>query len=44
MGGSYNGMTNVSHILFVDDTLLFCDVDSGQVQTLRALLLCFEAF
>lgn len=33
----------VSHILYADDTLLFCDVDPTQVGYFRCVLLCFEA-
>lgn len=33
----------VSHILYEDDTLLFCDVDPTQVGYLCCVLLCFEA-
>lgn len=43
VGGSYNGLINISHLLFAYDMLLFCDVNPGQVQTLRAHLLCFGA-
>ena len=33
----------VSHLLFVDDTLIFCDDDLDQVLFLRMLLIWFEA-
>jgi hypothetical protein len=33
----------VSHLLFADDTLIFCDPNVEQFQDLRCLLLCFEA-
>lgn len=33
----------VSHILYADDTLLFCDADPTQVGYLWCVLLCFEA-
>jgi hypothetical protein len=33
----------VSHPLFVDNTLLFCEPKVEQIQNLRCLLLCFEA-
>jgi hypothetical protein len=33
----------VSHLLFVDDTLIFCGADASQIRHLGALLVCFEA-
>lgn len=33
----------VSHLLFADDTLIFCDPKVDQFRDLRCLLLCFEA-
>ena len=33
----------VSHLLYVDDTLVFCGADVRQVCHLRCILLCFEA-
>jgi hypothetical protein len=32
----------VSHLLFVDDTLIFCEVDPNHLRPLRCLFLCFE--
>lgn len=32
---------SVSHLLFVDDTILFCDAKVEQVLHVRLLLLCF---
>ena len=32
----------VSHLLFVDDTILFCDADEEQILHIRMLLLCFQ--
>ena len=32
----------VSHLLFADDTILFCDVEVEQVLHVRLLLLCFQ--
>ncbi|KAF5473466.1 hypothetical protein F2P56_010075, partial [Juglans regia] len=42
VGNNSNGVTSISHLLFADDTLIFCDADCGQIQALRAVLLCFE--
>lgn len=40
-GGSFAGFSvgslNISHLLFIDDTLLFCKPEYGQVQYLRAV-------
>ena len=33
----------VSHLLFADDTNLFCDADEEQILHVRMLLLCFQA-
>lgn len=33
----------ISHLQFVDDTMIFCDADVRQLGYLRCLLTCFEA-
>ena len=43
MGNNNNGVSSISHLLFADDTLIFRDAASDQIQALRAVLLCFEA-
>ena len=34
----------VSHILFADDTILFCDASREQILSIRLVLACFQAF
>jgi len=36
------GAFNISHLLFVDDTLIFCGTSPDHLQNLRCLFLCFE--
>lgn len=43
LGTPDRGIINISHLLFADDTLIFCKPDRNQIQVLKALLLCFEA-
>ncbi|KAF5471044.1 hypothetical protein F2P56_011519 [Juglans regia] len=43
VGSSLHESLSVAHLLFADDTLIFCDSDPDQICSLRALLLCFEA-
>ncbi|XP_041011350.1 uncharacterized mitochondrial protein AtMg01250-like [Juglans microcarpa x Juglans regia] len=34
---------NISHFLFADNTLTFCEANQNQIRAMRELLLCFEA-
>jgi hypothetical protein len=43
VGGRNQDRMDVSHLLFADDTLVFCGADSSQISYLDALLVCFEA-
>ncbi|KAG6674481.1 hypothetical protein I3842_15G044700 [Carya illinoinensis] len=43
IGSPNGGSINISHLLFADDALIFCEADHNQVRLLKALLLCFEA-
>ena len=35
---------HVSHLLFVYDTILFCDASREQILSIRLVLTCFQAF
>ena len=39
--GRRGGGKCVSHLLFADDTILFCDTDMEQILHIRLLLPCF---
>ena len=43
MGPTGNSL-HMTHLLFVDDTLVLCDVDLGQILFLRLVLFWFEVF
>ncbi|XP_035551157.1 uncharacterized protein LOC118349717 [Juglans regia] len=43
VGDPQRGPISVSHLLFVDDTLIFCDAEQDHLRALKALLRCFEA-
>lgn len=38
-----DGSLSVFHLLFADDTLIFCGIALDYFQYLRCVLLCFEA-
>jgi hypothetical protein len=43
VGSSEQNRVVVSHLLFTDDTLVFCGVNANQIRHIGALLVCFEA-
>jgi hypothetical protein len=43
VGTREHNRVEVSHLLFADDTLVFCGADDSQISYMGALLVCFEA-
>jgi hypothetical protein len=43
VGSVHNSGLSISHLLFANDTLIFCDADVEQLCNLRCLFFCFEA-
>uniref|UniRef100_A0A7N2L369 Uncharacterized protein n=1 Tax=Quercus lobata TaxID=97700 RepID=A0A7N2L369_QUELO len=42
VGNTAGTLLKVSHLLFLDDTLIYCDADPTQIASLRAILARFE--
>lgn len=43
LGDQNRGSLNISHLLFANETFLFCVADQNQIRVLKTLFLCFEA-
>jgi hypothetical protein len=43
VGSNEQNWVIVSHLLFADDTLVFCETNASQIRLIGALLVCFKA-
>jgi hypothetical protein len=43
VGAGNDDSLSVSHLLFADDTLIFCGIAPDYFRYLRCVLICFEA-
>ena len=44
VGSNNHTGIRISHLLFADDTILFCDASREQIFSIRLVLTCFQAF
>jgi hypothetical protein len=42
VGSRHSGVVDISHLLFADDTLVFCAAKLDHLRFLDALFICFE--
>ena len=44
VGSNNSTDIRISHLLFADDTILFCEASREQILSIRLVLICFQAF